>query len=652
MHSKKLYSIYIDDHEFKFNLEQLCLIAPAVFHFYQRNCTNFVLNSKTPKENEGIIKAMECLQSLFTTEIAIELNKENEQYFSILADIFGNIALKNALNSVSQINKCSFSLSFENLSLISIQALNNITLIINNHSFQSNLFFLCTISNAIFSSFHQNPKLLSLQIEILNKNKDEVIHCFSRIIDFLSGQPFSFEGFSAPTFFEVVDKLEIVGFDDILLQLYPIPNKFKEAIKFLQFKFAFSLTTYFNKSIQIVSSKFYKFNPSDVPPFSFNVFQSLLSCSDLVLENETMLLKIILEKVKIDSSFSSLLKFVHFPFVDCEVLVDLFSQINLFSVDLLLFENIKKRMIEAKLPIEQEFALRWKNPPLHLSENETKEVIEMIEDICSSKENILKELKGFIGQHQFYEELILAQNQEIQLLKHKIHKQSLKLTNRFNNIDSKLDFIFHTLTENQAFNQETHQKIQTEINSGNVDIKQEIKNKKQELIDEIKFLLHGKSVPFQKKSQGIIQDLKNSDSNSISLSCSSFLSSDVPENILIYDNKTAWHSEDKSNSWISMKFNTRKIKLSGYFFRSFHGAGGSNPKTWKVEASNDGNKWILIDEQKNLNWITHDFSEVYFPTETKDAFSYFKFTQTGGNYINYNYFALNFLELFGMIYAT
>jgi hypothetical protein len=74
--------------------------------------------------------------------------------------------------------------------------------------------------------------------------------------------------------FYVIDKLGIIGFEDILFQLYPVPNKFKDAIHFLQFNFESSLKTHFQKSIEIVSSKFYKFNLTNLPPFSINVFEN------------------------------------------------------------------------------------------------------------------------------------------------------------------------------------------------------------------------------------------------------------------------------------------------------------------------------------------------------------------------------------------
>jgi hypothetical protein len=55
----------------------------------------------------------------------------------------------------------------------------------------------------------------------------------------------------------------------------------------------------------------------------------------------------------------------------------------------------------------------------------------MVEDICESKENISNQQNGYFTQPQFYEKPILAQNQEIKLLKKQILKESQKFTQHF-----------------------------------------------------------------------------------------------------------------------------------------------------------------------------------------------------------------------------
>jgi hypothetical protein len=133
------------------------------------------------------------------------------------------------------------------------------------------------------------------------------------------------------------------------------------------------------------------------------------------------------------------------------------------------------------------------------------------------------------------------------------------------------------------------------------------------------------------------------------MSCSSnYNSNSRPANILTF-NENYWLSQDDPNPWICFKLNSKKIFLSGYLFRSLFSTNYCNPKSWKLEASNDNINWILIDKQVNRDWVTHQWIEVYFPVEAKESYSYFKFTQTGNSYCNSLRFLLNFVEFFGAI---
>jgi hypothetical protein len=160
--------------------------------------------------------------------------------------------------------------------------------------------------------------------------------------------------------------------------------------------------------------------------------------------------------------------------VNSDILHNFLSEVDLINIDFSLFQNIKNGLTEFKLPILQELTERWKEPPAILPESQMKEIIEMLGEICESKENISKQLKGFVAQHKFYEELILAQNKEIKLLKKKIRKQSQKDNNHFAQIDSKLDLILQTIGKS---NESTSQEIATLKK----EIQKEISEKKGEI---------------------------------------------------------------------------------------------------------------------------------------------------------------------------
>jgi hypothetical protein len=160
-----------------------------------------------------------------------------------------------------------------------------------------------------------------------------------------------------------------------------------------------------------------------------------------------------------------------------------------------------------------------------------------------------------------------------------------------------------------------------------------------------------KSILYQNSQNGILQTLKYSEPNSISLSCSSFCDDyRKPENIMNYDNSD-WCSENESDSWLCIKFTSKQILLTGYFLRSFFQAGDDDPKSWKLLGSNDNVNWKMIEEQTNRDWVTKHPSEVYFPVEAKEPFSSFKFIQTGKNYKNRDHFQFSYVEFFGTIFS-
>jgi hypothetical protein len=231
-----------------------------------------------------------------------------------------------------------------------------------------------------------------------------------------------------------------------------------------------------------------------------------------------------------------------------------------------------------------------------------------------------------------------------------------------NEIKDDLSITFLQTTDSSKLSKEetnqTNDQLEKEIRSNLVKPEiskslnqEEINQKIHEFENEIrKNPIKLETVRFEKHHNGITQYLKSKEENPFSVSSSSsFYSLFKPENIFHY-NDLCWFSNDESNSWILITFTSKKILLSGYLFRSFYDASYSNPKSWKVERSNDEESWTLIDQQIDCNWINQDYSEMYFPVESNEHFRYFKFTQTGKNYQNHHHFLLNFVELFGDIF--
>jgi hypothetical protein len=137
----------------------------------------------------------------------------------------------------------------------------------------------------------------------------------------------------------------------------------------------------------------------------------------------------------------------------------------------------------------------------------------------------------------------------------KIWKNKFKILSR-----QEIDDIFDIL--NSYFKEETNPielvKILIEQNKRQKNEIEELKNSQ----------CKGKLISYQNEVNGILQDLKKTERNSISLQCSGFANSKYgPENVF-NESKDNWFcSRDQSNSWLTVHFTHKKILLSGYFVR-------------------------------------------------------------------------------------
>jgi hypothetical protein len=322
------------------------------------------------------------------------------------------------------------------------------------------------------------------------------------------------------------------------------------------------------------------------------------------IENEDHFFQLIRKMIDEDKNRKVLLKTVHFEFVSSHFLKKFFENIPIDEIDFELFESLKKRLF-SDYSGQKQFANRWRTKPKILSETEASDILELLQSYFEEERNPLKQIKSLIEQ--------------IKQLK----KDNESLQKR-----------------NQQFEKENNQKSE------------EIIQLKAELETFKEILLKGKTIRYQNDHSGIFQDLKKTGSNTFSLTCSSVYGNDArynQEKALIYDTSTYFLSENHSNSWISVQLISKKVSLEGYLLRSSTNKWGYNPKNWKLEASNDNVSWVQLDQQINRNWVNPDWTEVYFPVSSKESFSYFKFTQTGKNYDNCDYFLVPYLEFFETI---
>lgn len=109
----------------------------------------------------------------------------------------------------------------------------------------------------------------------------------------------------------------------------------------------------------------------------------------------------------------------------------------------------------------------------------------------------------------------------------------------------------------------------------------------------------------------------------------------------------------KKDAWLCVKFNNHRLEMTGYTLGSCARVRYSHqPRSWKVEASNDNENWVKVNEQKTQKMNVQQ-PLVYFPMNKTKAYSYFKWTMLENNTTqsmpNQYEFSVCALELFGIL---
>ena len=138
----------------------------------------------------------------------------------------------------------------------------------------------------------------------------------------------------------------------------------------------------------------------------------------------------------------------------------------------------------------------------------------------------------------------------------------------------------------------------------------------------------------------------------INVTGSSFCCGREPENAVDLWSDSSFSSKNSPNSWICYDFGGRRVIPESYSIRSFGGRPGkAHPKSWVLEASNDGmnGSWVVVDSRKdnfdlNDRHVTHNFA---ISAPPKQAFRFFHLRLTGKNHYGNDLLAICALELFG-----
>ena len=117
--------------------------------------------------------------------------------------------------------------------------------------------------------------------------------------------------------------------------------------------------------------------------------------------------------------------------------------------------------------------------------------------------------------------------------------------------------------------------------------------------------------------------------------------------------KDNWCSSDAENSSLLLTFLRHKVKPNYYTLES-KSNGGSYPYSWIVEASNNLQRWDLIDTKSQSNLLLAVGMIHTFKLNTIKKYKYFRITQLEGLISNdhSNLFCLRRIELFGDVISN
>jgi hypothetical protein len=125
----------------------------------------------------------------------------------------------------------------------------------------------------------------------------------------------------------------------------------------------------------------------------------------------------------------------------------------------------------------------------------------------------------------------------------------------------------------------------------------------------------------------------------------------APRNLLDPTSSTGFASANQPNQWVEWDFQERLITLTDYAIRI--GTLGLI-RSWKLEGSLDGTKWMHINSQSNLTSLTLKRPVVSFSVGVNNRFRHLKLTQTEppatlSPATNEEVLSLGALEVFGTL---
>jgi hypothetical protein len=118
-----------------------------------------------------------------------------------------------------------------------------------------------------------------------------------------------------------------------------------------------------------------------------------------------------------------------------------------------------------------------------------------------------------------------------------------------------------------------------------------------------------------------------------------------------FDNQSYFATQNEANSWICYDFKNMQIKVTHYSIRSRRDGNGDHLRSWTLEGSEDGLRWVKIDDRTKDTSLNSQgaISSFSISESFQSEFRMIRLLQTGKNSSGHDCLLVNAIEFFGVL---
>jgi hypothetical protein len=143
------------------------------------------------------------------------------------------------------------------------------------------------------------------------------------------------------------------------------------------------------------------------------------------------------------------------------------------------------------------------------------------------------------------------------------------------------------------------------------------------------------------------------DRNIVSITASSIANpqSHPLRHVADFESQSCFYTKDEANSWICYDFKDMQIKVTHYSISSRRDGSSDHLRSWTLEGSKDGLKWVKIDDRQNDTSLNSQgaISTFSISESFQEEFQQIRLRQTGKNSNSNDHLIVNAIEFFGVL---